>query len=186
MFSPYKVANWLDKIVSLYIANVPLNSGALVDLDASDTVNFGSSASLGFNNLRAGSVKLATVAPADTTHFGREFGISIPGVTSNAPDLAERILYLASSLLTVPVGASVGVLIPAPGDIIASTEFVGYLPGDSGATGQIDPTSSSNPYAPVGVFQGRFRLAQSGDAIRGRYLGNTNLNGSTVGLFQFA
>jgi hypothetical protein len=186
MFSPYKVPNWTSRVFSFYTSNIPLNSGAFVDIDPTDTVGVGANESVGFTALRAGSVKLATVAPADTTHFGRELGIAIPGVNLSGPNLAERLLELASSLLTISAGGGVGLFPVHPGDFIATTEYVGYLPGDSSATGYLDVTNVANLGAPVGIFQGRLRLAQGSDAVRARFAFNTIQNGTQVAVFQFA
>lgn len=186
MFSPYKASNWLDRVLSVYISNVPLNSGALVDIDTSDPIGISATAKVGFNGLRAGSLKLATVAAADTTHFGKELGLSVPGVTIGAPTLSDFILQQANVLLTVPAGSAVGVLKLIPGDLIATTEYVGFLPGDSGATGALDITDNTKCGAPLGIFQGRFRLAQSGDAIRARFLFNTDLNGNQAPVVEMA
>jgi hypothetical protein len=189
MFSPYKVASWQEKVVSTYISTVDLNAGALVDLDPTDTSASAANASVGYTTLRAGSLKLATVAPQANTAggvFGRELGIAIPNVNATGPTLTERLLVLANNYMTVARGAAVAVLVPAPGDIIATTEFVGYLGGGDHGTGFIDVTASNTPGAVCGVFNGRFRLVQAADAVRARYIGNTTLNGYLVGLFQFA
>jgi hypothetical protein len=184
MFSPFKVANFQEKIVSLYKAAAPLNAGALVDIDPTDASAI--SGSVGFNTLTGGTVKLATVATASATSYGRILGVAIPTVSLTGPTLQERILELASSYMTVPVGAAVAVFEPAPGDIIATTEYVGYLAGDSSATGFLDTTNAANMAKPVAAFGGRFRLVQGGDAVIARYVGNTTVNGALVGLFQFA
>ena len=186
MFSPFKVPGFYDKILSIYISTTPLNAGAIVDVDPNNTIAFGANASVGYNSLIAGGLTLATLAPADSTHFGRELGIAIPSVNLTGPTLQERLLELASSYMTVPVGAACSVMVTSPGDIIATTEFVGYLPADSGATGALDITDATNKYAELGVFQGRFRKAQGGDAVRARYLGNTTVNGTLVPFVQMA
>ncbi len=186
MFSPYKVPNWTSRVFSFYTSNIPLNSGAFVDIDPTDTVGVGANASVGYTSQRAGSLKLATVGAASTTVFGRELGIAIPGVNLTGPNLAERLLELASSLLTVAAGGGVGLLPLHPGDFIATTEYIGYLPGDTGATGILDVTNVANIGVPMGIFQGRLRIAQSGDAIRARYAFNTTQNGTQVAVFQFA
>lgn len=184
MFRPYKVASFQEKVNSLYKAKVAFPAGTIVDIDPTDTS--GVSGSIGFTTLTAGSVVPATVAPASPTSYGRAFGVAIPTVSEDGPTLQERILGLASSYINIPVGAACAVLVPAPGDQIATTEFVGYQAGDSGAAGYIDITNVANYGKPVGVFNGRFRLVQSGDAIIGRYVGNTTVKGALVGLFQFA
>lgn len=184
MFSPFKVPSFQEKIVSLYKATVPMAAGSLVDIDSTDTSAV--SGSVGFNSLTAGSLKLATVAPADANNFGRVFGITIPTVSLDGPTLPERILGLASSYMTIPVGAAVATLVATAGDIVASTEFVGYKAGDAGAAGFLDITDVTKYGKTVGAFNGRFRLVQAGDAVVGRYLGNTTVNGALVGMFQFA
>lgn len=184
MFTPYKIANWENKIISLYVANIVLNSGALVDIDTSDTVAVGASASVGLSTVRAGSLKLATVATSDSTHARRELGVCLPNVTQYGPSLTDRILYTANAVLTVPFGAAAAVIATTSGDIFGTTEFVGYLPGDSGATGALDITNTSNLGAPVGIYQGRYRLQQSEDEQRARFVGDLSLNGVQVGLFQ--
>jgi hypothetical protein len=198
MFSPYKVSAFQEKVVSLYVAQTTLNAGALVDLDATDTSAI--SGQVGFTTMVAGSVKLATVTPQSNggyygtgtgtnalvaANFGREMGVVIPNVNTTGPTLEERLLALASSYMTVAVGNACAVFVPSGGDIIATTEFVGYLSGDSAATGYINPAANGSLGAPCGIFQGRFRLVQTTDQVRARFLGNTNLNGAVVGLFQF-
>lgn len=188
MFSPFKVSDFHGKIISIYRSTSPLNAGGLVDIDPTDASAI--QGSVGFNSLVAGSIKLATIVPASNTGtvaFGRELGIAIPNVNLTGPTLQERILELASSYMTVPVGAACAVLVPSPGDIVATTEFVGYnLQTDTNLTGFIDITSTANMGIPVGINNGRFRKVQSTDAVRARYIGNTTVNGSLVGLFQFA
>jgi hypothetical protein len=200
MFSPFKVADFQQKILSIYTSNVPLNAGGLVDIDPTNTSAVGAGVSVGYTLLTAGSLKLATITPSSnggyaptgtatnallTANFGRELGVAIPNVSISGPTLTERILELASSYMTVPAGAAVAVLKPCGGDIIATTEYVGYLPTDTGATGLIDITNTANYCAPCGIYQGRFRLVQTTDAVRARYLGNTTVNGALVGLFEF-
>lgn len=192
MFSPFKVSAFQEKILSLYTAGVPLNAGALVDLDPTVTVAVGSNASVGFDVLTMGSLKLATVLAANAAGsaasnvFGKELGLSIPAVNATGPTLVERILELASSYMTIPVGAACAVLKVAPGDIVATTEFVGYLPTDSSVTGNLSITTAANLGCAMGVAAGRYRIAQSGDAVRARYVGNTQVNGTVVGLFEVA
>ena len=186
MFSPFKVADFQSKIVSLYKAGAPMNAGALVDVDTNDTTAVGSNASVGFDVLTMGTLKLATILAASAASQipGRELGVLIPSVSATGPSLVERILELASSYMTIPVGAAAAVLKHAPGDVIATTEFVGYLPGDSSKTGFLDITATANFNKAVGINNGRYYLSQSTDAVRARYVGNTQVNGTVVGLFE--
>lgn len=199
MFAPFKVSDFHGKVISTYKGAAPMSAGALVDIDPSDTS--GITGSIGFDSLTAGSVTLATIAPAsnggyaptgaDTNavaaaNFGRELGVAIPTMNATGPTLQERILELASSYMTVPVGAALAVFVPAGGDIIATDQFVGNLAGDNALPGYLNLTNTANFLAPCGIYQGRFRLVQTSDAVRARYVGTTTVNGALVGLFQFA
>lgn len=183
MFAPFKVPNFEQKILSLYKAGITLNAGALVDIDTTDNGAVGATASVAFTLLSGGSVKLATILTAD--EFPRELGMAIPAVNLTGPSLEERLLQLASSIMTIPVGFALAVFQPTPGDIVATDQFVGNLAGDSAATGKIDTTSTANYGKGCSVFQGRFRLKQSGEETRARYLGNTTTNGVATSLFLF-
>lgn len=184
MFIPFKVnGDFREKIVSLYISSANMNAGSLVDLDLTDTVAVGANASVGFTTMRGGSLTLATIATANA--FPREFGMAIPAVNGTGPSFEERILELASSYMTIPVGYAVAVFKPQPGDIIATDQYIGALTSDNGATGLIDTTATANFGAACGVFQGRFRLKQASDVVRARYIGNSTANSSTVALFEF-
>lgn len=184
MFIPFKVnGDFKAKIVSLYISSANMNAGSLVDIDTTDTVAVGASASVGFTTMRAGSLTLATIATSNV--FDREFGMAIPAVNGTGPSFEERVLELASSYMTIPVGYAVAVFKPQPGDIIATDQYVGALSTDTGATGLLDTTSTANFGAACGIFQGRFRLKQGSDVTRARYLGNTTANSVTVALFEF-
>lgn len=200
MFIPFKInGEFVEKILSLYVASIALSAGSLVDIDTTDTTAI--TASVGFTAMKAGSVKLATVTPASNggyapsgaaansivaANFGKELGMAIPTVNATGPTLEERILELASSYMTIPEGFACAVFKPAPGDIVATDQYVGNLAGDSAATGKIDTTVTGNLGAPCGIYQGRFRLVQTTDAVRARYLGNTTANGASVAMFEFA
>lgn len=180
--------------MSLYKANIALNSGAIVDVDTTDTTAISASGGVGFGTLYAGSLALYT-SPAYTAAtdpsgfvwpFPRELGICIPTVNTTGPLLIERLLDLASSYMTIAEGMNAAIYLPAPGDIIATTEYVGYLAGDGAATGKIDNTLTTNLGKPCEVYQGRFRLSQNGNVTRARYLGNTTANSAVVGIFQIA
>lgn len=200
MFIPFKInGEFVDKILSLYVAGTTMNAGTVVDLDTTDVTAIG--ASVGFTAMKAGTVKAATITPqsnggyygsgaaANTlvaANFGKEMGMAIPTVNATGPTLQERILELASSYMTIPTGYAVAVFKPSAGDIVATDQFVGNLTGDAGATGLINTATNGNLGAPCGVYQGRFRLVQTTDAVRARFLGNTTANGAAVGLFEFA
>lgn len=182
MFIPFKVPSFHEKVLSIYKAAVQCSAGSLVDIDTSDTTAI--TASVGFTALTAGSIKLATIN--STSAFPRELGMSIPTVNLTGPTLEEKILELASSYMTIPVGTAAAIYTPTPGDIVATDQFVGNLAGDTGATGIINPATAGNLGAACEVFQGRFRLIQTGNPVRARFLGNTTGNGVAVALFQFA
>lgn len=184
MFIPFKVnGDFLDKIVSLYTTNEVMAAGSLVDIDTSDAVAVGSTASVGFTTLRGGSLILATITTANP--FPREFGMAIPSVSETGPTFEERVLQLASSYMTIPVGYAVAVFKPQPGDIIATDQYVGALSADTGATGLIDTTNTANYGQACGVFQGRFRLKSGSDVVRARYIGNTTADSGEAALFEF-
>jgi hypothetical protein len=189
MFKPVFVPVIERKIMSLYKSSIAINAGALVDIDTTDTTAINASG-LGFGTLYAGSLKLATppalAAIAAAQVYNRELGVAIPTVNSTGPLLIERMLQLASSYMTIAQGLNVAVYLPTPGDIIATTEYVGFLGGGDHGTGWIDITSTGNLGAACEVFTGRFRLAQAGNPCRARYLGNTSANGSVLAMFQFA
>jgi hypothetical protein len=183
MFSPTKVnGDFLKKITSLYVSSGDLNAGSLVDLDLTDTVSV--SGSVGFTTMRAGSVIAATVT--NTNAFPRELGLVIPDVQGSGIPFEERILGMAESYMTIPVGYAVAIFKPSGGDVIASDQFVGNLAGDTGAPGFLDVTNPVNYGKAVGVFQGRFRLVQAGDVVRARYVGNTTVGGVNAPMFEFA
>jgi hypothetical protein len=190
MFHPYKVnGDWRERIVSLFTAGQPLLSGTLVDINLSDTVAVGTNASVGFTTMRAGSVIAASITSSSL--FPRELGIAIPSVTEDGPSFEERVLQLAASYMTIPVGYAIAVFKPSPGDIIASDQYVGALSSDNGAAGILDITNAANYGAACGVFNGRFRLKTGSDTLRARYIGNTTAPtgfGSAQGqvaLFEF-
>jgi len=93
-------------------------------------------------------------------------------------------LGLSSSFMTIAEGLTAAIYMPTPGDIFATSEYVGNLAGDSSLTGYINNASTGNMLAACEVFQGRFRLAQAGNFCRARYLGNTTANSAVLGLFQ--
>jgi hypothetical protein len=188
MFSPYNltVETFVEQTLSLYIATATMSSGTVVDLDTTDTT--GITNQVGFTTMYAGAVKPATIAPASNTapNFGREFGIAIPTVNLTGPSLQERILQLASSVMVIPVGYTLAIFRPKPGDIIVTTSFVGANPAtDSSATGYLDVTNVANSGAPLGIFQGKFRKVQSTDEVRARYLFNTQLSGVAAAAIEF-
>jgi hypothetical protein len=185
MFIPFKVnGDFHSRIVSLYTANSNMNAGSLVDINPSDTVAVGANASVGFTSMRAGSLVLASVGTSNV--FPKEFGIAIPAVDGTGPSFEERILELASSYMTIPVGYAVACFKPFAGDINATDQYVGALASDSGATGLLDTTNTANYGCALGIFQGRWRKAQGSDVIRGRYLGNSTANSTTVALVEYA
>lgn len=185
MFSPTKVnGDFIKKIVSSYISNANLYAGTAVDLDPTDPVAVGANASLGFTTMRGGSVIAATIAT--TNLFPREFGLCIPDVNGTGIPFEERILGMAESFMTIPVGYSVAIFKPAGGDVIATDQYVGSLTGDTGAPGFLDITAQANYLKPLGIFQGRFRIAQAGDVVRARYLGNTSVGGALLPMVEFA
>ena len=184
MFAPHYVPNFDRKVNGQYISNISLSAGALVDVDPTDTTAI--AGSVGYSALYAGSVKLATVAVASTTSFGREFGVALPTVTTSGPSLIERILNMSTSYMNIPQGSPLAVYKPTPGDIIATDQFIGAVAGDSSLTGYLDVTNTANLLTPMGIYQGRFRKAQSGDAIRARFMGVTTTNGYATGMFEFA
>lgn len=189
MFKPLFVPNFERKVMSLYKAPVALNAGALVDIDTTDVSAIASL--VGYTTLIAGSLKLATPVALQVNTTGiqtwqRELGVCIPTVNTTGPLLIERILRLASSYMTIPTGLNAAVYLPSPGDMIATSEYVGFLGGGDHGTGWIDTTSNGNLGTPCEVFSGRFRKAQAGNPVRARYMGNTTANGTNIGIFQFA
>lgn len=190
MFHPFKVnGDFVQKILSIYTAGSSMLSGTIVDVDTSDTVAVGANQSVGFSTLRAGSVIPATIL--SSAAWTRPLGFVIPSVTGSGPSFEERVLQLASSYMTIPVGYAVAIFKPQPGDIIATDQYVGALTTDNGATGALDITDTTKYNSVMGVFQGRLRIKQSGDALCARYLGNTTAptgTGTTQGqvaLFEF-
>lgn len=180
MFKPIMVPNFEHKLNSMYIAGITCNGGALVDFDTTDTAAI--TGSYGTTALRAGSIKLATINSSSTVQ--REFGIALVDVTPTGPSILQRILRLATAYLQIPQGLNLAVYVPAPGDIFATTEYVGNLPGDSSLTGYINVASGSNLGAACEVFQGRIRLVQSSNPVRYQFLGQTSTGGATVAMFR--
>jgi len=182
-FAPKHVPYFDRKILSIYTSAIQLNQGAFVDIDVTDTTLI--SGSLGQSALSGGGVVLATCATQSASVFGRELGISVMQVTANGPSIIERILELSNSYMTLPEGVGIPIYIPSAGDIIATDQFVGASTSDSSTTGYLNPASQGNLGAPVGIYQGKLRLAQSGDAVRARYMGQTTISGVAAGMFQF-
>lgn len=182
MFKPMFATNRLKgRVVSLYKSSIALNSGALVDIDLTDTSAVNKS--IGYEILVAGSLKLATIVAAATQN---ELGISIATVNAAGVPILERLLGIGTNFMTLPFGLNVPVYQPVPGDIIATSEFVGNDPiGDVGTTGFIDITTTGNYGADVGIFAGKFRLKQVGDAVRAQFLHKTTANGVTLAVFKF-
>lgn len=180
MFKPVFVPNFERKILSAYITpQSNVNGGAVVDIDTSDTVAV--SGSYAYDTLRAGTIKLATIN--NTSTVPRELGFALVDATQTGPTLIQRILRLATAYLSIPWGANCAVYVPTPGDIFATSEFVGNLEGDGGATGKIDLTDTSKFGDPCEVYQGRLRLQQTGNPARYQYLGHTTSGGS-VAMFR--
>lgn len=188
MIKPVFVPNFERKIMSLFKAPVGLNQGAIVDVDPNDTTAVSASGGVGFGTLYAGSLKLFTsaVVPAVASAqvFSRPLGITVVTVNTTGPTLIERLLELASSYTTIAEGMNAALYLPSPGDIIATSEYVGNLTGDSSLTGYINNASTGNFNAACEVYQGRFRLAQAGNFCSARYLGNTTASGAVLGVFQ--
>lgn len=183
MFSPFKVnGEFLKRIVSLCISSANMSAGTLVDLDSTDTSAI--TGSVGFSTLRLGTVKPATITT--TSVFPREFGMAIPDVSGTGIAFEDRVLGMAQSYMTIPVGMPVAVFKPSAGDIIATDQYVGALAGDTGATGLLDITLTANYGKPLAVFQGRFRIAQAGDVTRARFIGTTTVGTATAALVEFA
>lgn len=180
MFKPVKVPNFEHKLNSMYIAGITLNGGALVDIDTTDAAAI--NGSYGYGALRAGSLKLATIN--STSAVPKEFGVALVDATPGGPSLIERILRLATSYLKIPQGLNMAVFTPSPGDVFATSEFVGNLSTDTGATGLIDLTNTANVGAALEVFQGRLRLVQAGNPVRFQLLGKTTTGGATVAMVR--
>jgi hypothetical protein len=180
MFKPVLVPNFEHKLNSMYVAGIQLNGGALVDIDPADTSAI--SGAYGFSALKGGSVKLATINASSAVP--KELGVALVDVTPTGPSILQRILRLATAYLQIPQGLNLAVYLPAPGDIFATTEYVGNLPGDSSQTGYIDVTNTSNMCAACEVFQGRIRLVQSGNPVRYEFVGKTTTGGATVAMFR--
>lgn len=180
MFKPLQVPNFERKINSMYKAGITLNSGACVDLDASDTSAI--TGSYGYSSLSAGSVKLATIVVASPVQ--REFGYALTDVTPTGPSVLERILRLASSYLKIQQGLNLAVYIPTPGDVFATSEFVGNLAGDNALTGYINLADTTKLFAACECFNGRLRLVQGSNPVRAQYLGTTTQNGNLVAMFR--
>lgn len=183
-FAPKHVPNFDRKILSIYTSAIPINQGAFVDIDVTDTSLI--AGTLGQSALSGGNVVLATVATASSSVWGRELGISVMAVTATGPSIVERILELSNSYMTLPEGVGIPIYIPASGDIVATDQFVGAVSGDSSTTGYLNPALQANLGAPCGIYQGKLRLAQSGDAFRARYMGQTTISGVLAGMFQFS
>lgn len=183
MFAPYKVANFETKVSSLYLSAIPLIRGTVVDIDTTDTIAIVDV--VGFSTNRLGSLKAATIA-ASATGYNKPLGVLIQDVKVTGASFQERVLGSAANLYTVPVGSSPAVFCPATHDKVSSDQYVGALPGDTGAVGIIDTTNVANLGIGVGVFQGRFRIAQAGDAVIARYVGNSSVNGNATAIFEFA
>ena len=191
MIKPVSVANFERKIQSLYKANIAMSAGSVVDIDTTDTTAI-DAAGVGYGPLFAGSVKLFTSAalpnsPIETATqvYQRPLGIAVPSVNTTGPILIERLLDLASSYMTIAEGANLAIYSPVPGDIIATDQYVGAGGGSDHGTGWIDITSTGNLALGCEVYQGRFRLAQAGNYIYARYMGNTTANNVVLAMFQF-
>jgi len=180
MFKPLQVPNFERKINSMYKAGLTLNSGAAVDFDSTDTSAI--TGSYGYSALSAGSVKLATINNVSAVQ--REFGYALTDVTPTGPSVIERILRLATSYLKIPQGMNLAVYLPAPGDVFATSEFVGNLVGDNSLTGYINVNSSASQFGACEVFQGRLRLVQGANPVRAQFLGQTTANGATLAMFR--
>jgi hypothetical protein len=183
MFKPLSVPNFERKINSMYKAGITMNGGAAVDIDVTDTSAI--TGSYGYSALSAGSVKLATPATVSATQSGRELGYALVDVTPTGPSVIERILRLATSYLKIPMGLNVAVYIPTPGDIFATTEFVGNLAGDSALTGYINVNLPTALGITCEIFNGRLRAYQASTSpARAQFLGQTTSNGSTLAMFR--
>jgi len=181
MFKPVLVPNFGDKLNSMYVAGITLNGGALVDIDPADTSAI--AAAYGYGSLKAGSLKLATINSSSAVQ--RELGVAIIDVTPTGPTVLSRILRLASQYLQIPQGLNCAVYQPAPGDVFATSEYVGNVAGDSSLTGYIDITNTANFGAACEVFQGRIRLVQGSNPVRYQFLGKTTGgNSATVAMFR--
>lgn len=184
MFKPLQVPNFERKINSMYKAGITLNGGSAVDLDITDTSAI--TGSYGYSALSAGSVKLATPVTAGTgaNASGRELGYALVDVTATGPSVLSRILRLATSYLQIPQGLNLAVYIPTPGDVFATTEFVGNLVGDSSLTGYINVNLTTNLGLSCEIFNGRLRIAQGSSPYRAQFLGQTTSNGNTLAMFR--
>lgn len=180
MFKPVKVDHFTRKINSMYVAPIVLNQGAFVDIDPSDTTAIGSS--YGYSALRAGSLMLATINSGSAV--ARELGIAVVNVTPSGPSVIQRMLGLSTAYMDIPVGLNCPVFVPEPGDIFATSEYVGNYASDSSLTGYIDITQTANYAAACEVYQGRLRLKQTGNPVRYEFLGKTTASGATVALFR--
>jgi hypothetical protein len=171
------------RVVSIYKAGAAatITSGALVDIDLTDisAVN----KSIGYDVMVGGTLKLATIPSAGFT--SNELGFSIASVLPGGVPIIERILGVATNFMTLPSGLNIPVYLPANGDFIGTSEFVGYNPAaDSATTGYIDITLSANYGAVCGVFNGKFRLKQGADQARAIFLHKTTANGVALGVFK--
>jgi hypothetical protein len=181
MFKPVKVPNFAEKLNSMYIASTLLNGGAFVDIDVNDTVAV--TGAYGSSALRGGSLALATINASSAVP--KEFGIALVDATSTGPSTLQRILRLATAYLQIPQGLNMAVYTPTPGDVFATSEYVGNLAADNGATGWIDITDTTKFGKECEVFQGRLRIRQSTNPVRYQYLGKTSTGvGATIAMFR--
>lgn len=181
MFAPTYAPNFERRINSSYLSpSSVLTAGQYVEIDSADTGAIPSS--VGFSTLKAGTVKAFTspVVPAVAAQqtYYKGLGFAIASVNATGPVIIEKILELASSYMTIPEGLNLAVYSPQPHDIIATDQYV------TSGTGLLDTTNTANFLVPVEVFGGQFRIAQTGNTIIGRYVGNTTVNGVQCGLFE--
>jgi hypothetical protein len=180
MFKPHRLTdNWESRVESAYRAPVAMNAGALVDVSPTDLSAV--TGSDGFSSLITGSLQLCTTTTAANN---RELGVLMTNVIPGGVPLIERVLGLSTNYFSVPEGMNAPVYKTTKGDVVGTTEYVGYLTSDSGAPGFLDITNTSNYLAQVSIFNGRFRLAQGGDLARARWFGLTSQGGVSIALFE--
>lgn len=180
MFKPHRITDgWKSRVESTYRAGLPINAGALVDIDTADTS--GQTSSQGFGSLIAGSLKLATIATAAQAN---ELGICVVNVVPGGLPLEDRVLGLTQNYMMVPEGLNAPIYKLLKGDVVGTTEFVGNLAGDSSLPGYLDTTNTANFNASCGIFNGRFRIQQGSEKFRARFVGTSTQGGALVALFE--
>lgn len=195
MFSPYRVPNYDAKTDPRYISGVPYFQGMVLDLDLTAANSISASQNLvGYTQGSLGTLKLATLATAAPRFLGVAmytavapssdgsggFGV-IDAVTGSANNFYKRLVGYPGPVLKVIAL-----------DEIVTDQFVGALAGEGSATGAIvaGGGSATAVGTNLGVYQGRFRVAQAGDQVvatlEGVTAAPTSAFPSTTGAFSYS